>query len=481
MAKVKPDSLHAGAGTIELYAARNEYESFQVILNGPLTGVTVEFSALTGPQGVIPAADILYFRAAYLDIATASNYEGDTGRYPDALIPEVDPYFHENRNAFPLDVPGGENRTVWADVFVPPDTPAGAYAGTVRVRSAAAPDLILPYSLNVWNFTLPSTSSLPTAFGFEAWSVLRGHYGESEMHNHYDQLVPLAHRYTDCGLMHRITLSSCMREEWDLYDDPIPWAMLDARWGSFFDGRNLPFGLKGCRITSLEIPDIGDNDPARIQFWQNFCLHFREKGWFDLLFDYTFDEPSDASDYQAIRDRISLLRQADPDLRALVTTDIQEAAQFNVQTILDIWVPIINFMDGKPYPVCWDPQSEYAGNQRSGYDQLIASGAELWWYQSCMSHGCTGADPDDPCESEYPSYMVDHSAVKNRVMSWMSYYYDVRGELYFDVNYCDDEGEAWASTYYFGGNGDGTLIYPGRPDVIGGTTHIPIESIRMKQ
>ena len=32
----------------------------------------------------------------------------------------------------------------------------------------------------------------------------------------------------------------------------------------------------------------------------------------------------------------------------------------------------------------------------------------------------------------------------------------------------------------FGGNGDGTLFYPGRPDVIGGRTHIPIESIRLK-
>jgi chemotaxis methyl-accepting protein methylase len=31
-----------------------------------------------------------------------------------------------------------------------------------------------------------------------------------------------------------------------------------------------------------------------------------------------------------------------------------------------------------------------------------------------------------------------------------------------------------------GGNGDGTLFYPGRPRNIGGKTDIPIESIRLK-
>ena len=34
--------------------------------------------------------------------------------------------------------------------------------------------------------------------------------------------------------------------------------------------------------------------------------------------------------------------------------------------------------------------------------------------------------------------------------------------------------------YLFGGNGDGTLFYPGLPDLIGGSTHIPVESIRLK-
>jgi hypothetical protein len=34
--------------------------------------------------------------------------------------------------------------------------------------------------------------------------------------------------------------------------------------------------------------------------------------------------------------------------------------------------------------------------------------------------------------------------------------------------------------YQEGGNGDGTLFYAGRPTEIGGTHHIPLESLRLK-
>jgi len=77
--------------------------------------------------------------------------------------------------------------------------------------------------------------------------------------------------------------------------------------------------------------------------------------------------------------------------------------------------------------------------------------------------------------------MIDYSGVRNRIMSWMSYLYDIQGELYFATNYADGEGDAWENQFYFQGNGDGTLFYPGRPDRIGGTSSIPIESIRLRQ
>jgi hypothetical protein len=141
-------------------------------------------------------------------------------------------------------------------------------------------------------------------------------------------------------------------------------------------------------------------------------------------------------------------------------------------------VPLINFMHLKPYGVCW--AEEYAGDQRAAYDGLVANGKRLWSYQSCMSHGCYTSATDE-CNRAWPSYMVDHTAIRNRIMGWQAYRYDLSGELYFDVNYAYGNSDPWVTQLQFGGNGDGTLYYPGRPSDIGGTTHIPIESIRLKQ
>ena len=49
------------------------------------------------------------------------------------------------------------------------------------------------------------------------------------------------------------------------------------------------------------------------------------------------------------------------------------------------------------------------------------------------------------------------------------------------VHNCTKGPDPWKSQVNFGGNGDGNLLYPGTPATIGGTTQIPIESIRLKQ
>lgn len=45
---------------------------------------------------------------------------------------------------------------------------------------------------------------------------------------------------------------------------------------------------------------------------------------------------------------------------------------------------------------------------------------------------------------------------------------------------CHGNGtDGWDQQLIAGGNGEGTLFYPGRPDVIGGSTHIPVSSLRL--
>jgi hypothetical protein len=76
--------------------------------------------------------------------------------------------------------------------------------------------------------------------------------------------------------------------------------------------------------------------------------------------------------------------------------------------------------------------------------------------------------------------MIDAPATQNRAMEWQAWREKVSGELYYDTSYAFTRGDAWTNQYYFYGNGDGTLFYPGTPAEIGGTSQIPIASLRLK-
>merc|ERR1712060_542132 len=89
----------------------------------------------------------------------------------------------------------------------------------------------------------------------------------------------------------------------------------------------------------------------------------------------------------------------------------------------------------------------------------------------------------------------------NRIFPTLGFHYRASGELYWLTNFVDtctkenlvgncpvDElhgkgMDAWKDQLVQGGNGDGTLTYPGRDDVIGGgkDKFVPIASIRLKQ
>jgi hypothetical protein len=166
-----------------------------------------------------------------------------------------------------------------------------------------------------------------------------------------------------------------------------------------------------------------------------------------------------------------LIHEADPEIKNLVTASLQK----NWQGVVDIWTPLVNCFEQKSgFPDFCNPAIA-----RDGYATELAGKKQLWWYQSCASHGCEIIGGD--YFRGWPSYMIDHSGVSNRIMSWLSWKYDIRGELYFSLNEAySRKGDPWKDIRLFGGNGDGTLFYPGLPERVGGRSDIPIESIRLK-
>ncbi|TQF10062.1 DUF4091 domain-containing protein [Myxococcus llanfairpwllgwyngyllgogerychwyrndrobwllllantysiliogogogochensis] len=469
MVKIRPQTQPRVEREVDLVGARNEYLSFQVGLHGGTSGlrdVRARLPALWNGLRRIDGPDILLYREALLDITRPTPPDTEPGRWPDGLIPDVDEVVGEQRSAFPFDVPAREARGLWVDVHVPEDARPGRYHGLVEVTGRGLREYV-KVRVTVVEATLSSTPSLRTAFLLWPPHVCRAFTGDPSCP--VDTQVRLLKQFHQLALSHRFTLASAFprlpeQPTWDLPD----YDTFDARWGPFLDG-SAPNPLPGARMTSLQY--LG---PGTAPDLAEFEHEARTRGWLSRSFDYVGDEPPYGTSWEAVTERARLTRAAAPDLRTFLTTTVTETQAHGLIEDIDILSVLVNFIDGTQPP--------YEGNQRPKYDAFLARpNRELWLYQSCMSHGCVEGEPPPPENQPgqgWPSYMVDRSAAKARGMQWLTFRMGATGELYYQT--VGLLSTAWTTQFRFNGNGDGTLFYPGLTSVIGGTTEVPLPSIRLK-
>ncbi len=469
--KIRPaDPAPPVQSAIALSCAQNEFCAFQVAVTAPASGAAtvddVSLGDLAGPSGATLAGSAaLVYREGEMNVTTPSNGSGATGLWPDPMIPKVDDWYGETRAAFPAQVTAGQTQAFWVELHVPTGQAPGTYAGTVAVTTTGT-TATLSVTVRVRAFEIPSTSSLPSAYGMGWDGPCVGHFGGYGPPNCTDpQLEVLNGLYARDALNHRITISMLV------YAPPVQngqgsFTNFDSLYGPFLQGDALTGQdqLQGARVTALQY--VGDQSSASYAAW---ATHFKAQGWFDRLFDYTCDEPPRGCAWSDIANRAAIVHAGDPDFRTLVTTSVAQAQQNGVFSSIDILVPIINEM--------YDPS---AGSQRASYDSFLsAPNRLLWLYQACepsstCSSGNVGGQPG------WPTVFIDEPAITNRIMQWMDFAYQVQAELYYETTYAMETQDAWQSQYEFGNNGDGSFFYPGKPSVIGGTHDIPIESFRLK-
>lgn len=479
MVKVRPlDSDPAAAPkSAALYAARNEFESFQIVLNArqSLTGVDIDISDFASVHGeTISKNHATVYAEPYIELSRPSGIGGGTGAWPDPLIPRTDRYTGEQRNYFPLGLQQDRNHTIWVEIHVPPGTQPGQYHGSARVLLGNVVQFTVPIEITVWAFSLPSTASLKSSYGLSGPSLLKQHRGR---YTSDQDLYAITRLYARAALMHRISIHGGSMAPPKVQSDglrlDVDWRSYDAEVGPFLDGTAVGPGepLAGARATSVDvrIPGGSQSQEQRVQYLSEWLRHFRQRGWIDRLFLYLWDEPRQ-EDSQALVDRGRAALRAAPELRTLVTTPFNP----NIRDVVRIWVPLVNCLERRPgfddYCAATPPYSSYAPE--------LAGGKKLWFYQSCASHGCNGGG--GAYFTGWPSYVIDAPATANRVMQWVAWKRDIEGELYYSMNQAYADRDPWNDIRASGGNGDGTLFYPGKPDRIGGATDIPIESIRLK-
>src|SRR5512140_648563 len=450
--KVRPDARPpavAHAPRIRLAAAGGECAGAQLVVRGPVAGLSAS------SRGKLK---LDLYRVETLALEHPSGPDGESGEWPDALIPARDALYGEERRAFPVDVPQGRAQSVFVEACLPRGSGPARLSGAVRL-SWAGGKLEVPVEVRARAFDLPATPALATAFGFSGYSAAKGHRRGPEANRE------LTRAYDLMALRRGITLFGGTQDPPGYKKDGdqvrIDWNAYDAEVGPFLDGTALP---DGARWTAVELREPADLSRAQRRSWrQKWQEHFRERGWLSRLFRYVEDEPSPDA-FPRVEEKARELREDAPEVRRLVTTSWSDQLPD-----VDLWTPVLNCV-GEKNATCprAAPRSRYA---------------KLWWYQSCMSHGCSndGKPVLDPAFRGWPSYMIDAPATAARAMGALAFANDVAGELYFDVVYAYDGADPWKTQWAFGGNGDGTLYYPGTPERIGGRHDVPVESLRLVQ
>jgi hypothetical protein len=407
---------------VQISAARNEHEPFQLVLRPAktLSGVKVTPRTLVGPGGAkLPAWAISVRSVEYVSVIEPTSWDVEPGDYPDPL-----PEFTS------VNAPRGVNTPIWITVNVPPKTAPGLYKGVIDISASGMKTLSVPLSVKVRNFELPTVSTLRTAFGCSMDRVAQ--YQGMSTTDDWRKLVDL---YNTDFWRHRVS----PYRPWEAYRIKgsvengrlkLDFSDFDIAIQKFFPMFNS-FMLPGFGMGDTAGMDFGDNyEQLKIEYMRAVTEHLAAKGQIAKGYNYIMDEPTE-DQYKAVREAAELCRMADQRIKVLLTEQVEDALVGSV----DIWVPVLPAYD----------------EARSKARQ--AKGEEVWWYVCCGPH------------HPYPNYFIDYPAIDHRILPWITWRYGVNGILYWDTTYWRDNPWETAMSYTLDGkgkwgNGDGKLLYP---------------------
>lgn len=521
----------SGSNALIIKSAKNEFEPFQILIyndhaTDPVTGVDVTVTQASGPGTI---SDIYIYKQLYINVTTVSRHDYSIGYWPDPLIPKVDRYYGQKRNAFPFDIVAKKVQGIWVDIGTTPTTPAGTYTFNIAVTKSGEISKTATVTLQVWNFALPSTPTLKSFMGLGSGYLATGHWGAYQGDTWQKAMMKL---YSKALLYHRLAVNTLNKGRWftnvDANGHVISWTDWDAQYGSLLDGTEITNGpLSGAKLPSVTIEfgnTFGTNprDSSAtnwVNYLQDWWNHFTTKGWdpMNRLYLYSWDEPK-TSNNRSYRgstyneQQIVLIKCKDMNSvntggagtwkNGFTTAGLSSflhnpGSPYTSLDVTGFYFPVMRMYT---YREPWtDSSSGYRRNTYPGYENWTTRNHGSY-ISNDGSHVANGV-PDSYGvygTDNAPDVMLETPSVLTRGYFWLQWYYRAHQFLYYETVERYAVGKLKPAQPYFdqmswwGGNGDGTLFYPGVPTKtgrpylpastlsIGGTNDIPIESIRLK-
>ncbi|MEH2358706.1 MAG: glycoside hydrolase domain-containing protein [Nostoc sp.] len=399
--------------SINISAAKGEYESLQLVIKAPasgLTNVNISVSDLFGDKGqIIGKNNITLYREHYVYVGHSSpNPKGNlnpplgVGWYADGLIPFVfpvtqKPTLSRELKAVPFSLKQGYNQPIWVDVFVPRNVKEGEYTSKFVVTSDQG-KTEGKVVLKVWNFQLPLKPSLKSSFAF--WDN-QTYIANSELLKH--KLMPKDVNPKDREALMNLGLTSA-----DL---------------GYWSGANT----NTCKMTA---PPSKEELKKTAAFYKSSLF----------LYNYTADEIDDcpALTQQIKRWARNLHEAGVPNLVTMMpNARLYDDGSLSERSAVDIWVLL---------PSMYEQASDQVM-------KVLKKGDKVWSYNAL------------PQEEYSPKWEIDFEPINYRIQpGFISQSLGLTGLLYWRVDLWTKDPWHDVQTYQEDGEyypGEGMLVYPG--------------------
>ena len=455
-----PIGLGAGDGSVHLDAAKNERESFQLVIGAKrdLKNVTVRMSDFTreqepfaggGPRIPCEAAKVREVR--FVPVSGVKNLRMNR-LHPDPVVP-----FSSG------EVSAGSNMVVLVTVKTPASAASGTYKAMATVQADGIAPVTVPVRLRVRNFALPDTAFLRSYF-YLSPSGFGGSYKQFDarpMDAIYDDFYALYRELRFTGNQAMARPSPKWKKEnghvvvtdWSPFDDEVERLIKNYNFSTFsvpFVGmlgdnagwskgdrglKKSPNGRRTVGVAPKKTPFGGYFDEPEgqryvIEALSQFAVHAKEKFPGVMFVWYIYDEPP---------------------------YTVMDILPKMLKTYVDALKDIKFLVVSTPHA---DRLERYgirvAGFGPSAVNPRVRNFDATWYYQ-------------------YPADITDEKYLRNRFFPWQVYRADGEGVLLWNVVFYGNPGakaskscNPWENPAAVYENAGTTVFYPPRPGVAEG-------------
>lgn len=523
--------------SIHLRMFKNEFEGCQILtyaINGLVDSIDLFVDSLRSPSDTINYWSIEQMWYVHCD--SFGRIDFDTGYYPEPLIPKKDIYFNEDRDSlWPVSLDSGNIQGFWIDFATDSTTPADKYETFVIVTRDFGLSDTIKITIEVLDYTLPSTSTFPILFGVNQRALSYG-FGKGLDWATYDSVRALGALVNKYLMYHRMgswfynvaellptyswNTDTLTITSWDEYDSSFYYTLSGSAIpsGPYKNAQTytLVNGLSAAPTKAQNgwiendgsIPLVSKSTATTdwIQHFYNHINSFSNSNRF--LFAPVVDEPNNSLSPCYWRgDSVSVYQKVvemGRDVYAVIDENGNPwkntfVNKFNIDSLvsrgwdtLGFYNPIIS----NPYCPSYDKSCFFGAEEypRSGYTGFPNDSAfRFWSYTGCNTNACNGTGDEE--YTRQLDFSVNAQSAYNIMWPVMWWYNRAWGHLHWSVNsdWVNGDANPFDNVWFYGSNGDGQFMYPGittrlNRDVtladstpaIGGSSDIPLSSLKMK-